>query len=193
MVCFFPAPYSLTQLRSRSIKLTKFFFPSEPEINIKGTFLTFRAWLPRKPTTPNDNNNNNSTPTFISLNTAAAHVGVFPNFSSYSPSEMARGHLVSFLQAENPAVRVVSMHPGVLDTEMGTKSGLPVSKDDMSLPTGFAVWLASPGAGWVGGRFLWAHWDVGELEEMKGEIVGKGELMWGVTGWPRDVEARVLV
>jgi len=106
---------------------------------------------------------------------------------------MARGHLVSFLQAENPAVRVVSMHPGVLDTEMGTKSGLPVSKDDMSLPTGFAVWLASPGAGWVGGRFLWAHWDVGELEEMKGEIVGKGELMWGVTGWPRDVEARVLV
>jgi NAD(P)-dependent dehydrogenase (short-subunit alcohol dehydrogenase family) len=158
---------------------------SSTEINIKGTFLTFRSWLPHK--------SNSSTPTFISLNTAAAHVGVFPNFSSYSPSEMARGHLISFFQAENPEVRVVSMHPGVLDTEMGTKSGLPVSKDEMSLPTGFAVWLASPSADWVGGRFLWAHWDVGELEGMKDEIVKGNELMWGVTGWPKDVEARIVV
>jgi hypothetical protein len=106
---------------------------------------------------------------------------------------MARGHLISFLQAENPEVRVVSMHPGVLDTEMGTKSGLPVSKDEMSLPTGFAVWLAGPGADWVGGRFLWAHWDVEELALMKDEIVKGGELMWGVTGWPKDVEARIVV
>jgi NAD(P)-dependent dehydrogenase (short-subunit alcohol dehydrogenase family) len=163
------------------------------EINIKGTFLTFRAWLPHK-STPNTNTTNTpKTPTFISLNTAAAHVGVFPNFSSYSPSEMARGHLISFLQAENPELRVVSMHPGVLDTEMGTKSGLPVSKDEMSLPTGFAVWLASEAAGWVGGRFLWAHWDVEELALMKDEIVKGGELMWGVTGWPKEGEARVVV
>jgi hypothetical protein len=106
---------------------------------------------------------------------------------------MARGHLISFLQAENPSVRVVSMHPGVLDTEMGTKSGLPVSKDDMSLPAGFAVWLASPAADWVGGRFFWAHWDVEELALMKEGIVERGELMWGVVGWPKDVEAKVVV
>jgi hypothetical protein len=106
---------------------------------------------------------------------------------------MARGHLISFLQAENLSIRVVSFHPGVLDTEMGAKSGLPVSRDDMSLPTGFAVWLTSPAADWVGGRFLWAHWDVEELERMKEGILERGELMWGLTGWPKDVEARIVV
>jgi NAD(P)-dependent dehydrogenase (short-subunit alcohol dehydrogenase family) len=157
----------------------------DAEINIKGTFLTFRAWLPHK--------SSSNTPTFIALNTGAAHVGIFPGFSSYSPSQMARGHMCSFLQAEHPEVRVASFHPGVLETEMGVKSQMPVSRDEMSLPSGFAVWLASPGAEWVGGRFFWAHWDVEELALMKDGIVRDDELMWGVSGWPRDVEARVLV
>lgn len=106
---------------------------------------------------------------------------------------MARGHMISFFQAEHPDVRVVSMHPGVLDTEMGTKAGLPLSRDDMSLPTSFAVWLASPAADWVGGRFFWAHWDVEELAQMKDEILKNNELMFGVLGWPKDVEAKVAV
>ena len=72
--------------------------------------------------------------------------------------------MIFILQAEEPSTRVVSLHPGVLDTETGAKSGLPVSRDDMSLPTGFAVWLAGGAAPeWVGGRFFWAHWDVGEF------------------------------
>jgi len=186
-VFFFPCPplFIISIQKRFRCQLTRHVFSKQTEINIKGTFLTFRSWLPHKSTT--------NTPTFISLNTAAAHVGVFPGFSSYSPSEMARGHLVSFLQAENPGLRVVSLHPGVLETEMGAKSGLPVSRDEMSLPTGFAVWLAGPAAGWVGGKFFWAHWDVGELEGMKDGIVERGELMWGVTGWPKDVEAEILV
>lgn len=101
--------------------------------------------------------------------------------------------MISFFQAEHPDVRVVSMHPGVLDTEMGTKAGLPLSRDDMSLPTSFAVWLASPAPHWVGGRFFWAHWDVEELTQMKDEIVKNNELMFGVLGWPKDVEAKVVV
>ncbi|KAK5113747.1 hypothetical protein LTR85_010764 [Meristemomyces frigidus] len=153
------------------------------EINIKGTFLTFRAWLPHKSA---------NSPTFISLNTAAAHMGIFPGFSAYSPSEMARGHLASHLQAEHPDIRVVSFHPGVLETDMGVKSGMPMSRDDMSLPSGFAVWLASPAADWVVGRFLWANWDVEELAQMKNEIVKNNELTFGVLGWPKQVEATIV-
>jgi NAD(P)-dependent dehydrogenase (short-subunit alcohol dehydrogenase family) len=93
---------------------------------------------------------------FISTNTGAAHAGVFEGFSSYVSSKVGEAQLVTFLQKENPEVRVVSFHPGVLATEMNDKSGLPLSYDDMSLPSGFAVWLASRRADWVGGRFLWS-------------------------------------
>lgn len=100
--------------------------------------------------------------------------------------------MISHLQVENPEIRIVSMHPGVLDTDMGTKAGLPMSRDDMSLPTSFAVWLASPAADWVGGRFLWAHWDVDELARVKDEIVKHNELTFGLLGWPKQVEPAIV-
>lgn len=71
---------------------------------------------------------------------------------------------------------------------MGDKSGVPFSQDELSLPSGFAVWLASPAADWTAGRFLWAHWDVDELAEMKKEILEKNELVMGLNGWPKQVE-----
>ncbi len=61
---------------------------------------------------------------------------------------------------------------------MATKSGFAVSRDDMSLPSWFAVWLASLAADWVGGRLLWSNWDdVDELALMKDEILSKNELV----------------
>lgn len=153
------------------------------EVNIKGTLLTFQAFAAHK---------SNNTPTFISLNTGAAHAGIFANFSAYGVSKIGEAQLVTFLQAENPDVRVVSMHPGVIDTEMNVKSGLPLTKDDINLPSSFAVWLASPAADWVGGRFLWAHWDVDELSKRKDEILAANELVLGLQGWPRESEPVVV-
>lgn len=153
------------------------------KVNIKGTLLTFQAFAEHA---------GSNSPTFISLNTGAAHAGIFPNFSSYGASKLGQGQLVAFLQAENPGIRVVSMHPGVIASEMNTKSGLPLSADDLSLPSSFAVWLASPAASWLGGRFLWSHWDVDELAKMKDEIVEKNELVLGLQGWPKAVEPVVV-
>lgn len=34
---------------------------------------------------------------------------------------------------------------------------------DIHLPAHFAVWLASPEADFLHGRFLWAHWDVEQM------------------------------
>lgn len=152
------------------------------EINIKGTLLTYQAW---------QDHIGSNTPTFISLNTAGGHAA-FPTVSAYCASKAGQAQLISTIAAENPDIRIVSMHPGAIESEMNTKSGMPLSKDDMSLPSSFAVWLASPGADFVHGRFLWAHWDVDELKAMADEIKEKNELMLGLTGWPKDVEAKVV-
>lgn len=154
------------------------------EVNIKGTLLLFRAFVAHK---------SSNSPTFISMNTGAAHAGVFPTMSGYAASKAGQAMLITYLQAENPDVRVVSMHPGVIESEMNAKSGMPLSKDDVSLPASFAVWLAGPAASWTAGRYLWAHWDVEELEKMKDEIFAKDELSLGLKGWPKEVGEPVIV
>lgn len=40
----------------------------------------------------------------------------------------------------------------------------------MNLPGHFAVWLASPEAAFLAGRFVWANWDVEELKARAKEI-----------------------
>lgn len=74
---------------------------------------------------------------------------------------------------------------GVIATDMNVKSGLPLSQDDMSLPSSFAVWLASPNAAWTKGLFFWAHWDVDELAAKKEEIQQDQHLTMGLKGWPQ--------
>jgi NAD(P)-dependent dehydrogenase (short-subunit alcohol dehydrogenase family) len=136
------------------------------EVNVKGTLLLFRAFAA---------NNSGKDPVFISmllfgrcevgvlmlvgLNTGASHGGIFPTMSAYSTSKLATVQLIRFFAAENPEIRSVSYHPGVLETDMSTKGGPPPwTFDDMSLPAGYAVWLASSKASFTQGLMLWAHW-----------------------------------
>ena len=153
------------------------------EVNIKGTLILFRAFMAHR---------GSNSPTFISLNSGVAHAPPFPGMTGYANSKTGQAALIEYLQAENPDVRIVSQHPGVIASEMNTKSAMPISKDDVSLPAGFAVWLASPAAAWTAGRFLWSHWDVEELEKMKDDIVAKDELKLRLNGWPKEVEAVIV-
>ncbi|KXT04917.1 hypothetical protein AC578_3436 [Pseudocercospora eumusae] len=154
------------------------------DIHIKGTINTFRSFMKHR--------SPKAEPTFIAINTGAAHVPPFPGGSSYAASKAAQAQVISAFQTENPDVRVVQFHPGVIETEMFQKSGMQFSSDDVSLPASFAVWLASPRANWVKGLFLWAHWDVEELENLKEEILAKGHLKLALGGFPR-VEKPVVV
>nr|OQO18692.1 hypothetical protein B0A51_14565 [Rachicladosporium sp. CCFEE 5018] len=154
------------------------------EVNVKGSFITFRAFAATKA---------KENPIFISVNSGAAHLGSFPNLSSYTASKMALAHLLPSLQVENPEIRCVAFHPGVIESDMNSGSGIVLSLDDVSLPADFALWLASDKAAWTKGKFLWAHWDVEELEGLSGEIEEKGELVMGLKGWPREVEVEVRV
>ena len=154
------------------------------EVNIQGTLLTFRAFMAHK---------SSNSPAFISLNTAAGHAGgAIPTLSGYAGSKMGLAHLIQYLQAENPDVRIFSFSPGVIESEMYMKANVPFSKDDISLPSSFSVWLAGSAPAWLGGRFLWAHWDVDELVEMKDEINNKDELKLVLNGWPKNGEPVVV-
>lgn len=53
----------------------------------------------------------------------------------------------------------------------------------VSLPAHFAVWAASPEAKFLNGKFVWAHWDVGELKEMAHEIESTNKYTIGLVGW----------
>jgi len=76
---------------------------------------------------------------------------------------------------------------------MAIKSQFTVTRDDLSLPAGFAVWLTTPAAAsWTGGKLLWANWDVDELVAMKDDIARGDELVMGLRGWPKEVDGVVV-
>ena len=54
----------------------------------------------------------------------------------------------------------------------------------VSLPAGFNVWLASPEARFLKGKFLWANWDVDELKARAKELEESSQLSIGLVGWP---------
>ena len=85
---------------------------------------------------------------------------------------------MEYLASENPNVRAYSLHPGIIDTEMSRKSvamsNEPVKLrwDNVSVASDFMVWLSSgEGKETVpSGRFVWANWDVEELNARKKEL-----------------------
>ncbi|KAH8820709.1 NAD(P)-binding protein [Xylogone sp. PMI_703] len=92
---------------------------------------------------------------------------------------------LNLLQAENPSIRFVSVHPGLIKTDMAIKSGLvDVPFGDAKLPAHFLVWLASAEADFLKGRYVWVNWDVPELIERKDEIVNQNKLVLSLEGWP---------
>ncbi len=99
----------------------------------------------------------------------------FPRSGIYGSSKAAFAQLMTEFAGEHDEkdVRFVSYHPGVVYTELASQH---YSKDlfegweNVVLPGQFAVWLASPEAEFLNGRFVWAEWDVDELLEVKNKI-----------------------
>ncbi|EHY58516.1 hypothetical protein HRR83_007109 [Exophiala dermatitidis] len=132
--------------------------------------------------------------TYIGINAGAAHVppSQLPGASAYSASKLAAAKLDEYLAYENPELRVFTVHPGIVLTNMARKAlgdkkdSFPESiLDAPELPANFLVWLASPEADFLRGRYLWANWDVEELIARKAEIEGNPHLLTiTLGGWP---------
>ncbi len=56
----------------------------------------------------------------------------------------------------------------------------------MSLPASFILWLASPEARFLKGKFLWSNWDVDELKARSKELEATTQLSVALGGWPFD-------
>ncbi|KAL7940104.1 cellulase signal transduction associated dehydrogenase, partial [Trichoderma barbatum] len=114
--------------------------------------------------------------TFINLTTAGILFPPFPGMGAYVSSKMAAVKLLQCFAAENEQVRLHNVHPGLLKTAMAAQLEkslkLPYPYDDISLPSDFLVWVASPEAEFLHGKLVFASWDVEELKSRKKEIVG---------------------
>lgn len=85
------------------------------EVNVKGVFLLARQFLASAP--PGG--------VFVNISAAAAHLNPgLPEFSGYAGSKLGAARVVETLQGENPSFRFYNVHPGVVESDMLTKSKL---------------------------------------------------------------------
>lgn len=54
----------------------------------------------------------------INISSSAIQMGYVPGFSAYASSKVAVGKAMEYLQNENSDVRIVSVHPGTIRSEM---------------------------------------------------------------------------
>lgn len=97
------------------------------EVNILGAYLITRAFL--KVAAPKD-------AVLLQLSTGATTMAGTPTYSSYQASKLAGTKFFEVVAAENPSIRVLNVHPGVVQTAMGNKSldaGAPFPIDDGKL------------------------------------------------------------
>ncbi|KAI0817542.1 hypothetical protein GGR55DRAFT_685158 [Xylaria sp. FL0064] len=129
----------------------------------------------------------------LQLGTAGAFFPAQLPMSGYAVSKLALVKLMEYFGAENPGLRVVTVHPGIVPgTEGGQKmveqSGIAWPGDDINLPAHFLVWAASDEAKFLKNKFVFANWDVDEMKAREQEIAGSPELTVGLNGFPRNVD-----
>ncbi|GAB7327393.1 hypothetical protein MBLNU13_g11257t2 [Cladosporium sp. NU13] len=105
-----------------------------------------------------------------------------PGGSGYSSSNPAATRLVTHFAVEQPGesnVKFYSFHPGAIKSALSEENvgNLEIAFEDVKLPGDFAVWLASPEAEFLNGRFVWAEWDVDELIAMRGKVASDQNLL----------------
>jgi len=139
------------------------------EVNVKGVYLTAKHFAPMLL--------KSETKLFVAVSSIGAHL-IRKHASSYHINKLAVIRFVEYMQEEyaDEGIVAVSVHPG------GVKTDLALSMPDfmhellVDTPELFAdsiVWLADKRREWLGGRFINACWDLGELEGKKEEVVGR--------------------
>ena len=150
------------------------------EVNVKGIAVMAKAFLPT------------ASPTYAAFLVMISAGSVFPasmlvGYAGYQAAKVAAAKTIEILAQENPNVFFATVHPGMIETDGFRKSGYTkdmVPVDDVKLPAGFCLWASLPQAKFLSGRFVWANWDVGELEGMREEIETGNKLTFGYNGWP---------
>ncbi|KAF1981557.1 NAD(P)-binding protein [Aulographum hederae CBS 113979] len=123
----------------------------------------------------------------VDVSSGAAHMQFGNLFGSYSVAKIAIVRLWDFIAYGVPDLRVYHIQPGVVNTDLNRAAGGVAAlgyEDDAYLPGNFSVWLASPEAAFLKGKFLWANWDVDELKARAKELETGSMFNVGLVGWP---------
>ncbi|RDW77487.1 hypothetical protein BP6252_05540 [Coleophoma cylindrospora] len=118
---------------------------------------------------------------FVSISSISAHCNT-PGLTMYGSLKAALTFFLQHYETQfaGKGLRIHSLHPGATYTEGVETFGVPkemVPWDDDRLPGQFIVWLASPEAEFLAGRFVWANWDVTELVSRKAEFEADPDLL----------------
>jgi len=96
-----------------------------------------------------------------------------PFSSAYATSKHALNRLAEFIVLEYPEVKVFSIHPGIIMTDMAKVTGFPVEYvvDTLQLPASTILRLTSGKDDYLSGRYVSASWDLDEVALSKDRIV----------------------
>ncbi|CBX99298.1 hypothetical protein IAQ61_000568 [Plenodomus lingam] len=134
------------------------------EINGKGNYLLIRSFLRLLP--------GPDTPAAIVNISSWQAFFVVPPLGGYFMSKFILDNLATYVAAEYPNVTAVSMHPGLVLTDMLREPFRSLfNQDSPELVGGTTVWLCQEKAKFLSGRFIAANWNVNDLLERKDEIV----------------------
>ena len=142
------------------------------EVNIKGTFLMTRAFLPLLL--------KGGEKTIVNMNSMGAFV-TRPGASAYQTTKLAMLRLTEFTVAEYAAKGILAfaIHPGAVPTELAF--GMPADTranlvDSPELSADSIVRLTQDRQEWLNGRYYSANWDLPEVMSRKDEIVQHDKL-----------------
>jgi NAD(P)-dependent dehydrogenase (short-subunit alcohol dehydrogenase family) len=143
------------------------------ELNIHGLYLVTRQWLKALAGKPG---------TVVSTSSSVSDL-VAPNMSSYGTSKLAVNRLTEIIQLEygKQGIRALAFHPGgIASTGMGQTAPEQYRAnliDTVELAAGTALYLTTPEAGFLDGRFVYSNWNMEHVEKLKDSIVEENLLV----------------
>jgi len=141
------------------------------EINIFGVYTLVRAAMSHL---------QKAKGSIIAMSSIGAQL-LSPYGSAYNVSKHAVNRLVEFIAQEYPEIRIFSIHPGTVRTQLLEKMGIieqgTPTPDPPELSVALMIYLTSGKADWLNGRYFDASWDMEETERLWKDTIVEKDLL----------------
>jgi NAD(P)-dependent dehydrogenase (short-subunit alcohol dehydrogenase family) len=128
---------------------------------VKGEYLVLNYYIKSQGDSPNG--------TFIVISSGISGA-IAPGSSSYSISKLAQQRLIEYADVEYPTLRVFTLHPGIVQTDLTDPDFVVFAQDEVEMGGQLSLYLAQPRADYLRGSFVSVNWDVTEMETHKDDI-----------------------